>query len=270
MSIVPHGRFLPVDADGYLSRDTDAGHIPELWWPLIRGVIAAYETNCGADLHSVYLRGSVPRGLAISAVSDLDTLAVCSSSLTREEPGWVDEVSQALHHEHRVGTGIEMTVVGMNHVLDPALAIGRILATQALCVHGPDLIDVVPRCRPDRTMICHALDLDGDIDPIPGWLVDPEEDNAEVCRWIMKRLVRAGLEMHIDTVGQYTRDLWPCYSVFAQHSPERAGDMHRALELAVYPTDDPGDLMAFLEDFGRWLAREAAASLASNPPTATR
>lgn len=257
MAIQPHGRLLPVDAMGFLCRDTAVDKVPEAWWPLINGVIAAYQVHCGEDLHSVYLRGSVPRGLAIEDVSDLDTFAVLRTHISAEEPEWVEPACKSLHRQFAVGTGVEMVVIGMNHVLDPDLHVDRLIATQSLCVHGVDLIDAVPRYRPDRSMVTHIPGLDHSMDQISGWLDDPDEDDAEVCRWIMKRIVRVGLEMHIEEAGVYTRDLWPCYQVFAEHCPDQAEQMYRAMELAVFPISDREQISAFVESFGRWLAKEA-------------
>jgi hypothetical protein len=266
MLIEPIGRLLPLDAEGFLCRDTSADLVPDAWWPLVHGVIAVYREHCGDTLHSVYLRGSVPRGLAIPGVSDLDTLAVLKIDADSQEPPWTEAVSRSLHLQHGIGTGVEMTVSGMNHLTDPDLPLSRLLATQALCVHGPDLIDSVPRYRPDRSMVSHVPTLAQNIDQIAGWLADPEEDDAEVCRWIMKRIVRAGLEMHIEAAGVFTRDLWPCYEVFIAHSPERAQEMYSAMELAVVPIVDHAQILSFVDDFGRWLAAEAQRKLALGPP----
>ena len=73
----------------------------------------------------------------------------------------------------------------------------------------------------------------------------------------MKHIVRVGLEMHIDRAPTLTRDLWPCYCVFAEHCPDRAKDMW-ALKLAVEPTSDPDDLLASVGSLGRWVRGEEA------------
>ena len=87
---------------------------------------------------------------------------------------------------------------------------------------GEDLRDRLPRFRPDRSVVMHALRLDEAIDAALGWLADPEDDHPQVCRWVCKQLVRAGLEIVIEEEGRYTRDLWPCFEVFERHFPERA------------------------------------------------
>ena len=86
----------------------------------------------------------------------------------------------------------------------------------------------------------------------------------------MKQIVHVGLEMHIDRAGVFTRDLWPCCCVFAEHCPDRAQDMYRALEPAVEPTSDPAKLPASVESFGRWVPGEAQRKLAPAPATAIR
>lgn len=51
----------------------------------------------------------------------------------------------------------------------------------------------------------------------------------------------------------YTRDLYFCYEAFARHYAERERDMWRALELAVDPSRDPAEVLAFVSDLGGWL-----------------
>jgi hypothetical protein len=50
------------------------------WQPLLRAVAAAYRSVLGSDLVGVYLRGSLPRGLFIPGVSDLDTFCLVLSN----------------------------------------------------------------------------------------------------------------------------------------------------------------------------------------------
>jgi hypothetical protein len=50
--------------------------IPVSFRPLLDSIVAAYNAACGSRLVGVYLRGSIPRGLFLPGISDVDTFAV--------------------------------------------------------------------------------------------------------------------------------------------------------------------------------------------------
>lgn len=76
------------------------------------------------------------------------------------------------------------------------------------------------------------------------------------CTWIMKRIVRTGCELVMERSQKYTRDLYPCYELFAEYYPEKSDDMYRVLELAINPTKDKQEIIDALENFGDWIAQE--------------
>ena len=80
----------------------------------------------------------------------------------------------------------------------------------------------------------------------------------ELCGWIMRRIVRTGLELIGEDARVFTRDLYPCYEHFARYYPARAAEMYRALELAVFPTSDAKVISDLLNDLGIWLCSEIA------------
>src|SRR5690606_41345984 len=64
------------DAEGFLPTRPDRRPIAGPWASAVALVVDAYRDRLGPALHSVYVRGSVARGLAVEGVSDLDTFAV--------------------------------------------------------------------------------------------------------------------------------------------------------------------------------------------------
>lgn len=250
----PIGRFAPTDADGALIRDASWAQVPEAWRPLALALRDLYLDHCGHNLHSVYLRGSVPRGLAIPGVSDLDSFALVHDRAA-QDTSWTEQASVALGAAYPFCAGVEVLVLGV----DAALAApGWVLtlATQAVCLHGEDLLPRLPRLRPGRDLRVFLPRLDRDL-RVAARDLDEGEAVDEICRWICKRILRAGLERFLEEEGAWSRDLWLCYDVFARHCPERAAPMLETLRLAVEPTRDRAALQALLDGHGRWLADQA-------------
>lgn len=71
-------------ATGYVPRKADAAHVPGDFQQLLDSVVAAYQAACGPRLAGVYLRGSLPRGLFLPGISDVDTFAVVLPTATAD------------------------------------------------------------------------------------------------------------------------------------------------------------------------------------------
>ena len=130
-----------------------------------------------------------------------------------------------------------------------------LLKTQGLCVSGTDLgspwgdytladarivLDVLPGAiREFRQFLLRSPDIN--------W-----RGIERRCRWIMKKIVRAGLELVAVRERAYSRDLQPCWEAFARHHPDQAASMREVLDLAVNPSADRQRIMAALE-VGEWV-----------------
>ncbi len=75
------GRFCMNDSKGYILNDARPEKVDFIYNDLIKTVVETYKYQLQSDLHSVYIRGSIPRGLGIPGVSDLDTLCVTNKEL---------------------------------------------------------------------------------------------------------------------------------------------------------------------------------------------
>ncbi|MFT4623995.1 MAG: hypothetical protein ACI8PZ_002651 [Myxococcota bacterium] len=245
------GRFLAVDAEGFLVKDVGLDRVPPAWGPAVEAAVEAYRAALGADLHSVWLRGSAVSGHAVLGVSDLDTLA-----LARRAPGagglWVD-LPGLVEAEAMLTapgcTGVELCAASVDALATERGAFLRfLLATQGCRVEGEAVS--LPRYRVDRSICFVSGHVVGAL-RVARRDVSTDEDPPGLTRWLAKTLVRAGLERVLERDGRYARDLWPCYLAFAAHEPEHAPWMLRAVDAAVEPGE--GDLEFLLEVLGPWL-----------------
>ena len=120
--------------------------------------------------------------------------------------------------------------------------------TQCVCIYGEDIVPDLPRFKIDMNAIAHSRSLKKDIQ-------DTLEGNHS-CGWIMKRIVRVGLEICMIEEQVYTRDLFPCYQVFSKYYPEWEEKMRESLTIAIEPIHDSEIINGILNTLGIFLIKE--------------
>ncbi len=103
------GRFCLTADNGYILNDSSLKKIKPEYSKIIEEVTKYYQTYLGLDLHSVYVRGSIPRGLGIKGVSDLDTIAVTNKDTKDIDLEWVNKAEQELNNMFNCINGVEFS-----------------------------------------------------------------------------------------------------------------------------------------------------------------
>jgi len=262
-AILKIGDLLAIDSQGFIINPCSFTKISHPWTELIDDIKATYLEIFGNKLHSVYIRGSVPRGKAISRVSDLDSLAVILGEIEEDELANIHLWSKKAKHLYPFCKNVESLCVSYQEIMESDATLRMVIKTQSLCIFGDDLTLVLPDYKPGIEMISHAFNLVEDLEIFQDELQHLGNNNffysqfiKDRCAWIMKRIVRTGLELVILKEQVYTRDLYPSYLLFSQHYPDQKRYMKKALELAINPSDNRAGLLVFLRDFGCWLVGE--------------
>jgi hypoxia-inducible factor 1-alpha inhibitor (HIF hydroxylase) len=212
----------------------------------------------GLTLRSVYLRGSIPRGLALPGLSDVDTVgfATYSPDLPKADvykqkfPAMAAWKALASQRDERIRdacpacTGLEMKLILVpedsgpgrwlsgkdKQPLTPAqedeLDLFR-LQSHGVCLYGEP---ITARLAPSTLRPRLALALQADLEKAEK-LVDTCEIDVEtdcdseamrIARWAGKRTLRAGMEIAAPTLGYYSRDLLPCHRAIEKALGEAA------------------------------------------------
>lgn len=256
------GSLCMVDKEGYIINQSDKKKINPIFLPVIDDVINAYSTYLKDDLHSVYIRGSIPKGIGIEGVADLDTIAVTKRYLNKLQLNWVKKIENRLNQKYDCVDGIELSFYSIEEILNTSSfsMMSFILKTHGICVFGEDLIPQLPKCKANKALANdHLIHLEAQIKNACDDLQNncDIEDIKDCCKWIMKIIVRAGLALVITKENTYTRDLYPAYKLFSKYFPEKEHDMRKALEYAITPIIDTKVLLLFLNEFGKWIVSEA-------------
>ncbi|WP_102336323.1 nucleotidyltransferase domain-containing protein [Salimicrobium jeotgali] len=255
------GNLCPLDAHGYIINQADFTYIDNKF----RKVIELINENClsalPGEVHSIYLRGSVPRGAEVEGVSDVDVIVVTYSDPENLDLEWTEVATRIIDEKYSFINGVELGFSSLREVKEYKYCsmIPFILKTYGVCVYGENLISELPGYKPDRSLANeHLFHLPALIDRARRELEGNEdtEDIEDCCSWIMRIIVRAGVALVIIQEEAYTRDLYPAYELFSKHYPEKEKEMRTALWYAINPSSDSREIKKFLDCFGNWIEEE--------------
>ncbi len=280
VKILPIGHLIGIDQNGYLINDCDASRISSPWL----GLVEAWKAGCldlwGDRLHSLYLRGSVPRGMAMPKLSDLDGVVILQDSPPASSPTVtatetarrLATLTQRLLRQYRFCRNIETVIFSHSEI--QALPVWQaFLKVCGLCIYGENLQPHWPPVQPGPLLVSHAFDLAEDLAAVQSYLrtlpahhCQFEAQVKQQCAWISRRLVRVGFELIMEQEQAYTRDLYPCYQRFAAHFPALEPQMRQALTLAIAPSRHRAGLLLFLAHLGEPLLEQVQRTFTPSTP----
>ncbi len=256
------GSLCSVDDKGNIINQSDPKKINNKFREVIQRINESCLSVLPKEIHSIYIRGSVPRGLDIEGVSDVDAIIVTYSDPQDIDLDWVEETEQFIDQEFSFINGVELGFCPLSEVEESNYCsmIPFILKTYGVCVYGENLISKLPDYKPDSSLANeHLIHLTSLIDKAKHDLTGNNdiEDIKDCCSWIMRIIVRAGLALVIVQEQSYTRDLYPAYKLFSKHYPEKEQEMRTALWYAINPLLNSEEVLRFLNHFGSWMKEEA-------------
>jgi len=257
--ILEIGSVLTTDENGFIINSSSLDKIKSPWREAVEEIKQAYLDNTKDSLKSIYVRGSVAKGEAIEGISDIDTLAVITKDIDKS---WIKPIRKTLDTKFTFSTGVEFSFLQYDELLnsDNLANYKFLIKTQSVCIYGDDISDEIENFKSDidtaNILIPKNLKIVFE-NTIKG-IVDnsDKEDIREWCRWVMKRILRAGFVLVMDQEKVFTRDLYPSYKIFSKYYPEKEYEMRTVLELAINPVDDVEFIINFINTFGLWLEAE--------------
>ena len=106
VSVKPTGRFWWLDTDGFIGNDAALAKIPPAYTDPLAEVKDAYLKLLGGCINSIYVRGTVPRGMAVGDISDLDGFAFLHEGSTEPDPIWSHDTTKRLLTRYPFITGV--------------------------------------------------------------------------------------------------------------------------------------------------------------------
>ena len=257
----PKGRFWQLDAQGYIQNDADRRYIKPPYAAVIRDAVKAYTDRIAGDLYSIYVTGSVARGLVVEGKSDINLFAVLTNTVDPDlvMQDWVLDAEEALIAEHLCIADAHLELWPHNYVFsDPdRFSIGAfIIKTHSVCLWGSDLAEEIPPYKVSAGIANDDIvQIQEDIEEAIAAIND-EESPANVrywCRNVMKHILRAGFSLVMLPAGRHTRDLDLCAATFSEYHPAHAPTMQQALTYAYQPSGKASEVLRFLDATNDWL-----------------
>ncbi|HDR7795707.1 TPA: nucleotidyltransferase [Bacillus luti] len=265
-SIKRIGRFCPTDDEGYIINDS---HIDKIQ-PIFMGGIREIKNTCCEmlqdHLHSVYIRGSIPRGIGMEGIADIDVIILVRKDPKLIDLNWRKKLEARMLQKFNCISGVELSFYSEKEVINPNgfSFISFMIQTHSVCIVGEDVKVSLPKYKVSQELAYeHLIQLRKQIGQARKELIHNKgvDDIVDCCRWIMKIIIRAGLALTIDREGLYSRDLYPAYTLFSKHFPEQEENMRKALQYVIEPVNDINEILLFLDTFGEWLIERAEKNL---------
>jgi len=253
------GTIQEIDGEGYIENNLSLDNIQPRYQIIIDDTLEFYKIHFKEHIHSIYLRGSVPKGKAIPHISDLDTLAISHTEIN-ENQHFFDRITSfrdEMSNKYPYLNGLEIDFKSLETARSDKMLQFR-LKTQCISIYGKDIIKELPKFGVAEAYR-DSKNIEEGITNVKSWLKqeNPKEILEIICSWIMKRTVRIGFELVMEKEQCYTRDLYPCYEMFAKNYPNKSKEMREALNLAVFPTSDMDYMWKVLLSINDFLIEEA-------------
>ena len=234
------GRLQPIVQGSIVNDAVPRDELQPEWLPVVEQMVDLWLVACqatGCTLESLYLRGSVARGLAVPG-SDVDSIGIVRGKgwavqrllqkSATELAGQIELVSKIEVQEVVVQPGSRVeALLTSGQPLPNNFPHAFMLRTQGLLLWGQDLAARIAPQSPGPRLLHTLRD---DFERVHANVAQDRLSEAKVV-WIAKRALRAAFEL--SAVDCFTRDLVPCYAAFAQAYPSHAQLAYQVLEACV-------------------------------------
>jgi predicted nucleotidyltransferase len=249
------------DSEGYLLNITNKERIPPHWKEIIETVKEVGLETLGENVISIYVSGSVARGVPDEKNSDLDMFAIVREPVPEEEQRNISETIQT-----RLGADIKKKVgfhmFPLTKILGDASSSRRQFLVKLLSmpIYGEDFRDMLPEFKANKEtarILCEDIAARIEKSKEQLRVIDDEEIIKLIGRKLMKKFIRQGFYPIMIDKEIYTSSSETASILFAQAYPEKAELMQKAYEICKEPTGDKEKILAVVDALGPWLIEEA-------------
>src|SRR5699024_3109890 len=94
------GYLCQIDNNGYITNESDLKKVGTEFRSALQSIQDYLLAFLSKKIHSIYIRGSVPRGLGIEGVSDIDVLVITHCKPENLALDWVEKAEKDLNNEN--------------------------------------------------------------------------------------------------------------------------------------------------------------------------
>ncbi|MGR5324498.1 nucleotidyltransferase domain-containing protein [Vibrio sp. DNB22_17_1] len=229
--------------------------------PLIRDVLMCLKGGLGANLHSVYIYGSVARKSAIVGKSNLDMVLVTKSTFESNRATLLNTIKWCAQQGHPQVKGVSIRTALVNEVanLDSIFTWGFMLKHCCVCVYGDDLADCFGDYVPSWEIAKHwNMDVEDWLSVYRIKIVQAPSIEELVSTQIViaKKLLRASYSLVMYRDKRWFDDPMECGEVFLKYHPEKQLEIDRLGILLSGRAIPKRSVIGLLDSFGNWLVQQ--------------
>lgn len=238
--------FFPMDAAGHILNPCSFDNIPDPMKNLLLDIVDCYKSNEGQKLHSIWLRGSLPRGLYDESLSDIDIFALVKTPNIRwQQATWSKKAEAILGEKYVYLPPIEWAISSYYpNFYQNNTRLSFFLKTQSLLLLGEDFRNEIPLFKVNSDLRMNLKWLKEDV----ASYLSLTEPNIYDSRAISKVVLRSAFEMVMLRENKYTPDLRLCAETFLKYYPTQKVEIDSLL--TVY-SDTNIDLKSFKENINK-------------------
>lgn len=211
----PFGKYFLTEAKGFIVNPCALHLIDSSWMEAINFFKERYLRAHFDHMVSLYVRGSVPRGLAVNNLSDLDIFAIV---LAKNKLTFLNESFKSVFlHKFPFIKSIDFSeYLFSDNWVEANPRISMVLKTQSLLIAGKDLASEIKPFKIDKELMIHHHWLKKDLENFEETL----STNHENTRQFLKTLIRSSFELVMLRARKYTPDLYLNALEFAEYCPQ--------------------------------------------------
>jgi len=243
-----------VNADGFIAC-LPATPLQPAFRPVVDNVIDLLCARLGAQVHSIYLYGSVAKGTAVAGVSDLDVCLITQCAMNAAERDLLRVIAEHVQAQHPLISKVDFDCGTLAEALavENRFSWGYWLKHQCRCVAGEDLSLRFTPFAPSRAI---AVAVNGDFIPVvQGYLQQlAEAGNArQIQRAAARKLLRATNLLRSDEDNDWPETLEEYASRVVRRFPQQQQAIAWLLQQCHTPEGDTAHFTARLNALMRWL-----------------
>jgi len=246
-----------LDSEGYILNPCKVTLISPRFKILLQATLTQLQARF-ADLHSVYLYGSIARGEAVPYRSDLDISVIFEHPVTEAHRQKLDTLAQKIAQDHPVITKVDFDPGGLAEVLQATehYRWHFWLRHCCCCIWGNDLGAQFPRQKPHPAIAAEfAKDLRTQIDAAR---TDLSSQNVKVKgRSIAKKLIRTAYGRVAAQDNSWYQKIEDCAETVLRYDPEQREFMASALAVVNRQSSSVEQVTALINGYGQWLLHTA-------------
>ncbi|NOQ74237.1 MAG: hypothetical protein GQ574_19670 [Crocinitomix sp.] len=191
------------------------------------------------NIHSIYLRGSIARGIIYPQYSDIDIIIIGLPNSQIDINSLRPFLNNVVNKKNLPFQKVDIYLQNRDEIF-PSTAFS--IKVSSICLYGTSLAESLPKYKADNSVCFTIKSLESNIDIAINDLgkimsLPKEFQNkkgvSSIYNWIAKKLLRSGMELTIPIQKKYTRNLYCCYTLFAETFPEEASKMKKILDFFI-------------------------------------